>query len=114
MVLFTMPVFAVKADTIGPCSFILNENPLSELKSLEIMPDESITIFIEDPRGYDDSFKQIILEKEQQTDYNCGHITFKDIKGCLSYLSNKEFIAPLKKEEKTILNSLFPSYKLDN
>lgn len=80
MVLFTMPVFAVKADTIGTCSFILNKNPLSELKSLEIMPDESITIFIEDPMGYDDSFKQIILEKEQQTDYNCGHITFKDIK----------------------------------
>ena len=78
MVLFTMPVFAVKADTIGTCSFILNKNPLSELKALEIMPDESITIFIEDPSHY--SFKQIILKKKQKTNYNCGRITFKDIK----------------------------------
>ena len=37
-------------------------------------------------------------------------ITFSSLKGVLSYLSNKEFIAPLKKEELRIINSLFPNF----
>ena len=39
-------------------------------------------------------------------------ITFSNINGILSYLSNKTFIAPIKKEEKKILDSIFTSYKL--
>ena len=39
-------------------------------------------------------------------------LTFKNIDGVLSYLSNKEFIAPIKKEEEKIIQSIFPSYKL--
>ena len=34
-------------------------------------------------------------------------ITFSNIKGALSYLSNKTFIAPLKDKQKSILNDLF-------
>lgn len=39
-------------------------------------------------------------------------IVFKDVKGSLSYLKNKTFIAPLNKKEKEILNKLNISYKL--
>ncbi len=39
-------------------------------------------------------------------------IVFKDVKGTLSYLKNKTFIAPLNKKEKEILNKLNISYKL--
>jgi len=40
-------------------------------------------------------------------------MTFSNLEGKLSYLSNKEFIAPLKKEELRIINTLFPSYKIN-
>lgn len=40
-------------------------------------------------------------------------ITFSNIDGTLSYLNNKEFIAPIKKEEENILNTLFPKFVLD-
>lgn len=39
-------------------------------------------------------------------------LTFKNIEGTLSYLSNTTFTAPLKKEENNIINNLFPSFKL--
>ena len=41
-------------------------------------------------------------------------ISFKEISGVLSYLSNKEFIAPLKQNEIEIIKSIFPHLKIDN
>lgn len=41
-------------------------------------------------------------------------LKFSKLEGVLSYLSNKEFIAPLKKEEIRIINSLFPHLNLDS
>lgn len=74
---------------------------------------------INHPVVNDDKYGNFKLNKEFYNTYKYKYqilhsykITFKELRGKLSYLSNKEFIAPLKKEEKEIIKSIFPSYKL--
>lgn len=75
--------------------------------------------YINTPIVNDDKYGNFSLNKEFYNEYkykyHCLHsykMSFKSIEGHLSYLSNKTFIAKLKKEEKNILNNIFPSYKI--
>lgn len=67
----------------------------------------------------DDKYGDFNMNKEFYNIYKYKYqflhsykITFSTIEGTLSYLSNKTFIAPLKKEQLSIINSLFPKYKI--
>lgn len=67
----------------------------------------------------DSKYGNFTLNKKFLNDYKFKYhflhaykISFGTIHGHLSYLSNKQFIAPLKKEEKAILNNIFPSLKI--
>ena len=74
--------------------------------------------YINHPVVNDDKYGNFKLNKEFYNTYKYKYqilhsykMTFKEINGTLSYLSNKEFIAPLKKEELSIIQSIFPSFK---
>ena len=76
---------------------------------------------INHPVVNDDKYGDFKLNKDFYNTYKYKYqmlhsykISFNNINGKLSYLSNKTFIAPLKKEEKRIISSIFPSYKEDN
>ena len=75
--------------------------------------------YINHPIVNDDKYGEFKANKEFYTSFKYKYqllhsykITFSNINGELSYLSNKEFIAPLKKEELRIINSLFPNYNI--
>lgn len=75
---------------------------------------------INHPIVNDDKYGDFKANKEFYNSYKYKYqflhsykITFNDINGKLSYLSNRVFVAPLKKDEEKILNLIFPSYKLN-
>ncbi len=77
--------------------------------------------YINHPVINDDKYGDFKRNKEFVSKYNYKYqllhsykISFKEIKGTLSYLSNKQFIAPLKKEEERIINSIFPNLDLSS
>ena len=66
------------------------------------------------PLVNDDKYGNFASNKDFQKSFNYKYqflhsysISFANIKGALSYLSNKTFIAPLKDKQKSILNDLF-------
>ncbi len=69
--------------------------------------------YIHYPIVGDEKYGNFVLNKDFNKEFkyekqflHAYSLTFKDIKGELSYLSNKTFYAPLKKDEKNILNNL--------
>ena len=76
---------------------------------------------IHHPVVNDDKYGNFALNKIFTSKYNYKFqilhsykISFKELSGTLAYLSNKEFKAPLKKEEERILNSIFPNIDLSS
>lgn len=69
----------------------------------------------------DDKYGDFKINKDFSKNFNYKYqilhsysISFTNIKGYLSYLSNKEFIAPLKKEESDIIHAIFPSLNINS
>lgn len=76
---------------------------------------------IGNPIVNDDKYGNFSLNKNFYNKYKYKYqllhsykITFSNVNGILSYLNNKTFIAPIKKEEKAILNDIFPSFKIND
>ena len=74
--------------------------------------------YIHYPIVGDEKYGNFVLNKDFYKEYKYAKqflhaysLTFKDITGELSYLSNKTFYAPLKNDEKNILNKLNFKYE---
>ena len=76
---------------------------------------------IGNPIANDDKYGDFKANKEFYTKFKYKYqllhsykIKFNNVTGVLSYLNNQEFIAPIKKEEKTIIETIFPSFDLSS
>jgi 23S rRNA pseudouridine955/2504/2580 synthase len=68
----------------------------------------------------DEKYGDFVINKQFSNKYNYKYqflhsyiFKFKDMPEKLSYLNNKEFVAPLKKRQKEILKNIFKEEKIN-
>ena len=78
------------------------------------------TNYIGHPVVNDDKYGDFTLNKEFSQKYKYKYqllhsyqISFTNIKGALNYLNNKTFTAPLKDNQKLILQDIFNELRID-